>query len=307
MYKKVILDRSYAFNLVGYIHEMYGKKDSLGIFDKQKNPQMKNTLDVINEAAIMFDKILIEDYYGSSLYKVLNRNEFDWFWELFEIYSPDSIGGSNVEKLIIEDSIRLDLEDKELKSIISKLSSEYAQPNRYESLLWNIIRTLFSAKQLDAAILPWQNKINIYRYKFSKNVYYPEESSISKTMHTILEFQVPLFDIDSLQELIKIRKDKRLFSFRKLVWNIAQKLEKDNSDTNDNFVILQELEKLKANLIGTLKPTMWSRVFSLATSPIPFPFNVLVDSVYQVLELKKLSPFKWYFFLRDLSTKDNSR
>ena len=86
-----ILDRSYVFYLPKY----------LTYFADGENKEKYSDDDLlffnnINWATILFDKILIEDHYASSLYNMIPKNN-RWFYDILELYSPDSVMANDAD------------------------------------------------------------------------------------------------------------------------------------------------------------------------------------------------------------------
>lgn len=122
MKKRIILDRTYAFYLVNFLNAFDPKSKEISFDDEEFQAQITNTINSICWAALLFDKILIEDYYGSSLYNFTKYNK--WFWDIFEVYSPENVLYENPElNLLIEDSVQLDLKDKALKKLVNNSSN----------------------------------------------------------------------------------------------------------------------------------------------------------------------------------------
>jgi hypothetical protein len=302
MKDKIILDRSYAYYLISYLGKLERKNDKYSLYDENQAVIVNHTINVINWASILYKKILIEDYYASSL-SHLTRNH-TWFWELFETYSPDKVISDNPDlSLIIEDSVKFDMKDKDLIKFVQKnLSREYSENNRFSSLIWNINRTLQTAKILNSAILPWPDKLQLYHYKFANALIFEEKTKPLFVLRSVFEIQAPSFSIETLDELKMIRSDPRISSLRKLIWELV-----DNDDADTKEKIFQEIESQKSDLITQLKPSNMRFIRSLLSSPIPFPFNMGIEGLYHLIDLQKMEPYEWYFLLIDCKDFPNPK
>lgn len=300
MKRKIILDRSFAFYLLNYIAKMENKDipPELGISKDEK--LINQTIRTINYALLLFDKVLIEDNYGSSLYHFVQDKE--WFWEMFEVFSPDQLTGTEQElSIMIEDSVALDLVDQGIKKIVkADFPERYRENKSFTSLIWNINKTLQAARYLDAAILPWPPKSKIYEYKFNQSINFINEKKPYSLLSSILDFQAPAFDITSLSNIISFRKDKRVLSFRKLIWELVE-----NPNISDRESILQKLEDEKGKLVQVMSPSWTTVIRGLVSLPVPFPFNVALESTYNIIDLLKINPYSWYFFLIDLRVQNH--
>jgi hypothetical protein len=70
MQDKVILDRSFAYLLVAYLEQMEGQTKNSPFFSSEHSALIEYAGNVINWAAILFEKILIENSFGTSLYRL---------------------------------------------------------------------------------------------------------------------------------------------------------------------------------------------------------------------------------------------
>ena len=298
MKQKVLLDRSYAFYLLDYVAQM--EKSSLPIHYKGEKycEFIEMTATAINHALILFKKILVEDYYGSSLRHFTSRKE--WFWDLFQVYSPDEVVMNEPElHLLIEDSVKLDLEDVQMRSLVEKhFSPDYLEKENFSSLIWNINRTLQIAKALDAVILPWPTKYHLYNYKFAHALSFHPNEKPYYTLKNVLDFHVPYYDVNNIENLFGIRKDERVASFRELIWRLVE-----NTNISDREAMLQKLEEEKIELVRSLAPSVDRLIRGIASSPIPFPFNAGLEVLYNLSDIQGIKPYSWYFFLIDLRNK----
>lgn len=295
MKKKVILDRSYAFYLIDFISSKEGGSLSEINSDITNEQILKRTIDILNYALVLFDKVLIENSFASSLNHITDKK--DWFWDYFSIFSIESLFEDDPELyMLIEDSVALDKKDVKLRKIVKQnFPAQYLQPHLYTSLLWNINHTLYAAKKLDSAIIPWPAKTSIYNYKFTESLKFDENEKSYSFTKSILEFHIPGFNLSHISEMNSIRnKGKSLDSFRRTIWELI------NSDRMNNENILQTLEIRKAELVKEIKPSWFNLARSLSSTAIPFPFNIGLDALYNIYDIKKIEPFQWYFFLLDL-------
>lgn len=303
MQKKIILDRSYAFYLLNYIAKMEKPSSGMQVEDEDQRDIIADAITVVNQALILFDKILIEDYYGSSLRHITEGK--DWFWEIFEVYSPDDIAMRDPElSLVVEDSVTLDLEDTQIRELVKgHFPRRYLEPKGFSSLIWNVNRTLQTARLLDAAILPWPEKTHLYRHKFAHALTFSSEEKPYTVLKSVMDFQVPGYSIDNLESLSRIRKDRRITHFRELIWQLTI-----DSDVHDREDVLQRLEDAKGELTRILKPSLTSSILrGLISSPIPFPFNLALEGLYSLIDLQQIKPYSWYFFLLELRKESGSR
>lgn len=291
-----ILDRSYAFYLPKYLTYFAEGKN-----EKKYTNEELCFFNVINWASILFDKILIEDYYASSLYNLTSKND-SWFWNIFELYSPDKIMADDAEFfLTLEDSIICDINNNKLLKIIKKeLNPQYRDTKRIDSLIRNINRTLFLAKKIDAVIIPSIYKMPLYQQKFEQNLFFNQESESEKILKTVFSSEIPLFDINNLSQLIEIKNNKKLKYFRKYIWGLS------NQEYVSEIDILQSLNNDKTAIIEQLLSQRKGFLEILISSKIPFPLNLIGDGLNEVINHCKMKEFSWYFFLLDAKSKNQN-
>ena len=287
-----ILDRNYAFYLPKYLtYCAYGE-------DKEKySEEDLYFFNIINWATILFDKILIEDHYASSLYNMIPKENY-WFYDIFELYSPDSIMANDADFfLTLEDSIRQDVNDRKMLSLIRKnLDSEYNNMKRIDSLVRNINKTLFLAKKIDAVIIPAIYKMPLYQQKFECNLFFNQESKTEKILETVFTSEIPLFDINDLTQLSHIRKNNKILSFRKYIWELS------NKENVEELDIMQSINKDKTDIIDNLLLQRKGFLEILISGKIPFPLNVIADGASEIINRHKMKEFSWYFFLLDIKS-----
>lgn len=305
MRTKVILDRAYSFSLIAYLSEAARQRRGIDL-DLLSLPLLNETFSAINEASILYDKILIEKSYSTSLEKMLEGPAYKWFWDIFEPVDLSYQELTGNESLLLTDDLRFDLEDKEFL----KLATAYYETQKgYRSDPRTAIRyvnlIMKSAKALDADIMPWPSRFQLFNYKFSKGSPLYVTSPSAKILETILEVNVPSFKISNLSQVMSIRNKSEIKAFRSLVWNIRDVLSDASSPGVNREEILKEFIREQQKLIEKLTPDRLDRIKMIASWFIPFPFDAALDSVYEVRKIMALRKFKWFFLLRDFSTEED--
>ncbi|MEO0683611.1 MAG: hypothetical protein AAFY76_00840 [Cyanobacteria bacterium J06649_11] len=285
MSRKVILDRVYAFELINYLREMNGEGN------KYSNEEFRN---VINWAAIMYDQILIEDHYASSLFE-LTRDE-KWFWNLFVSYSPDKILADDPDLgIALEESVEEDMENRALVSRIKNIKNgKYNDLSKVESLIRNINKTLLLAKEMDAFIIPAHHKMELLSTKNGGPRLFQRQTKPKNVVKNVFELELPFFEVNTLSNLKKIREDKRVKSLRNLLFRL---MELDSDSKED---ILHQINIEKDEILKTYRPDhSWSLIkyFVGLFGPAAAAYVELMDYTE---DLRTLSENGWRFLLIDL-------
>lgn len=302
LHKRIILDRSYALYLLNYMGMMETGLPPHPLTGPPQCDFIRETIQTINLALLLFDKILIEDSYGSSLKHFAGDKE--WFWDLFEVYSPEAVQVDDATlPIMIADSVSLDVKDDHIRAIVKQhFDRSYLDRQSFLSLLTNISGTLLMARALNAAILPWPEKVHLYKYKFAHTPIFQSTEKPYSTLRTVLDLHLPYFEVTRWEDLVAIRRDHRIESFRDLVWRLIQ--DDDNMGRED---ILRRLEEEKARLIEILAPSLLGSVSTLLSAPTPFPFNVGLAALIDLVQLERIKPYSWYLFLINLRRRPDDR
>jgi len=292
---KVILDRYYAYDLAAYCSDRL-KQSKLGIEKKYGE-----LFTILNILFLLFDKILIENQYASTITWKLNEHELYAFNSLFEAISFSDLDLSLEEKMTIDESIHYDLNDKDMKNIIDfYYSKKPIQPKSYKDLIEYINNCILYSERHSTCICPWFKRMPIFEFKFNKLNRFTIDKHCFDYSTQAIDFLLPNFKYISLDEIITIKNNKRINDFRNKIWTLASdNILKNSQEGFFNSPIMYEFQKENEKLVKDLKPNHLSKIKMAFSWFIPFPLNMLVDLTAESLNTFRLKKYNWLFFLYD--------
>jgi len=290
--KKIILDRRYGTPVL--LSLIAHKKDT-DLIIADYFPELISS---VNTAAILYDRIILEDTLGTALGSLQNKSDIKFINQIFEIKNTDEIIINNNDQLLYEENVKSDLEDKELLRLVKKYQKEKRVKVEDNSQIYYINKLLLIAKSLNAHILPYPDRFELLKYKFNESKFLLEEPlRKNNIIKNIFSIQIPDFDINDYKSLLEIRNDKRLIRLRKLIDEMETKID-FNSDVNEQ--IKDELIDLQNEIITIFKPKKTKKIAGYLTSPLPFPLSLGVQAAFDIEDLSNLEKYGWYFLIQDL-------
>lgn len=292
--RKVIIDRAYSVTLLAFISEISKQRTNVRL-DRIDSTILSDTVSALAKAAVLYDKLLIEQSFSSSLDKMLMESDHNWFWDIFEPIDLQTVDLGVDENLIVEDDFHFDLKDGEFRKKAKYYCNNYSPRSSIESAIRYINLCVKGAKGLNADIMPWPSRFDLFNYKFRCDSLFPEGRS-GQIFDTILELDFPQFKIHSFLDLVSLRNDDKIRSLRTIVDNIHIELNSE-ADKIDKLEIIREYIAEHRRLIDALSPTKIDKLQMAVSWFVPFPFNALLDTAYSMKHLNTLRKFKWFFCL----------
>lgn len=292
---KIILDRLYSFPFLSSLERNSDKSLYTSLDNREHN---SNIFSAINSAALLYDKILIEDTLGTSMKNIFHGNKLHPFWKIFEIFCFDQTIYENNDELLYSESIKSDLKDRKLKVLLKNYYKAKGQKANVESLIYYLNKLVLQAKAQNAHILSFPARYQLLEYKFEKSSetinYYNRGRSILEKM---IEIKIPDFDYFDIAMIVKIREDKRLVRLRELISDLIKKFTLNISiekQLNDEFLNIQD------EIITTFKPKKSKMIIGYISSALPFPLDQVAQVRFDLEDLKALKKYSWYFLLDDI-------
>jgi hypothetical protein len=173
-------------------------------------------------------------------------------------------------------------------------------PNILRILFHSILdvnQTLLLSEILDANIYDWEDYCSYYQYKLLRAGKLYETNKEAQTFSRLIEFFVPNFEINSVQELIKIRSNPRLDSVKKLL----KKIRPDDVDKTLVQDARLDVLEIDAEVSGYIKIFEWiAEPFGLIPIVGSAVKTAMKEVSERVIRKQAIKGHEWKFFFSDL-------
>lgn len=309
----VLLDRSFAFYLLQFMNA-----DEAGPRHEGADRATAEAANGIVWAAILFDKILIEDHYGTALARYARPRP--WFWSVFQTYSPESTLLAEPDRAeAIRRSVQAALSDRAVTRIVKQhLPRTYWSEDSRRSLLLNVWKTIHLSQAINAAIFPAPDKAPLYQHFLpaqpdANDALAGTGAPANDTVRELFSLEAPAFDTSSVERLLEARGDSRIQDLRRFVWERSVNGAPSSTPGRQRQRTLQEelrdeLRDIKNQLVLHLLPSLGQEALKVAlTSLVPFPASLAAEAAAHAADQVALRRFRWLLFLVELQQSGNSR
>lgn len=160
----VILDRHYAYTLTSYSNDVTQRASA------ELSQKYNELFDVLTCSILLFDEIYLEQHHVSSLDSNLDPSESEAFFKIFTPFSLLEDLGSPSENIELQNSIKKDIKDPELRPLLSRYYGRRpVQAENNKELLIYLNRILARARYTSTALFVRPNRMPLFRHKLGRD------------------------------------------------------------------------------------------------------------------------------------------
>jgi hypothetical protein len=160
----VILDRHYAYTLTSYSNDLTQRGSA------ELSQKYNELFDVLTCSILLFDDIYFEQHHVSSLDSNLDSNESVAFTKIFTPFSLLEDLGSPREHIELQEVIKKDVEDPELRSLLARyFGRRPMQAANNKEVLIYLNRILARVRYTSTALFVRPNRMPLFRHKLGRD------------------------------------------------------------------------------------------------------------------------------------------